>query len=122
MRSLLAARGLHASMTGDAVVMVELRRGGRIITTASVAGDGMRWSARAGETIVYDTPTAEPADRPAAEPDGSLTAEPAGPASEGTGVPASFNFADVDMVLVADAVACYAVEAERGTDLTGVFG
>ncbi|MFJ1874179.1 hypothetical protein [Streptomyces chartreusis] len=100
MRSLLTARGLHASVTGDAV-MVELRCGEQVITTAGVAGDDLRWSARAGETAVYDSPA-----------DDGLAAD----------FPAPDVFADVDMVLVADAVACYAVEAERGTDLTGVFG
>ncbi|QKZ15985.1 hypothetical protein [Streptomyces chartreusis] len=119
MRSLLTARGLHVSVTGDAVVTVELRCGEQISTTASVAGDGLRWSACAGETVVYDSPAA---DSPAAESVGCIAAEPAGSASEGNGVPASFNFADSDMVWAADAVACYATEAERGTDLAGVFG
>lgn len=120
MRLLLTARGLHASMTGDAVVTVELRRGERIITTAHVAGDGLRWSARAGETLVYDTPAA---DGPAAAPVDGLAAAPVdSPAGGGAGVAVSFSFADAGMVWAADAVACYAVEAERGTDLTGVFG
>ncbi|MGW6793644.1 hypothetical protein [Streptomyces chartreusis] len=101
MRALLTARGLRASVTGDAVVMVELRCGEQVTLTASVAGDTLRWSARAGETVVYDSPAddALPADFPV--PD---------------------VFADSDMVWAADAVACYATEAERGTDLASVFG
>ncbi|QKZ23842.1 hypothetical protein [Streptomyces chartreusis] len=100
MRSLLTARGLHVSVTGDAVVMVELRCGERITLTASVVGDGLRWSACAGETVVYDSP----ADALAAD------------------FPVPDVFADSDMVWAADAVACYATEAERGTDLADVFG
>ncbi|MFE6945953.1 hypothetical protein [Streptomyces chartreusis] len=101
MRSLLTARGLHASVTGDAVVTVQLRCGERITLTASVVGDGLRWSARAGETVVYDSPAAD-----------ALAAD----------FPAPDVFADTDMVWAADAVACYATEAERGTDLASVFG
>ncbi|WP_406263440.1 hypothetical protein OIA45_47880 (plasmid) [Streptomyces chartreusis] len=111
MRSLLTARGLHAFVTGDSVVTVEVPGSAPITVTAAVQGDGLRWSARVGETVVYDTPdadrpTADPADSPTADlADGSLAVRPDGPADEGTGVPASSHFAVTDMVWVTDAVA-----------------
>ncbi|QDN54290.1 hypothetical protein [Streptomyces sp. S1D4-20] len=90
MQSLLTANRLNVSPTAEGVLTVELRNGAQV-TVATADGDGPRWAARAGETVIYDSPEA--------------------------GIPA-----DTDAAWAAEAVARYAAEAERGTDLTNWFG
>lgn len=62
MQSLLTVNRLNVSPTAEGVLTVELHNGAQV-TVATADGDGPRWSARAGETVIYDSPEAGiPAD------------------------------------------------------------
>ncbi|QKZ23841.1 hypothetical protein [Streptomyces chartreusis] len=100
MQSLLTAHRLTASLPAEGMLTVDLGSGARItVTTADERGP--LWVARAGETSVYDSPTAE---RLAAA---DLTAADVS--------------ADLDTAWAAEAVARYAAEAERGTNLSHLY-
>lgn len=57
MQTMLTTHGLSVSPTGEHVLTVELHNA-TPITVTTTGGDNPRWTARAGETAVYDSPAA----------------------------------------------------------------